>query len=129
MRRVGTIWRLSVANPAERLLLIPVADSSSVCENIAAFHSAWTRHAGRDGVLRDRSRITVSQHTERDPLVGTALAGSDGHLDGRDRDRATALSREPGLRVPSRCLPTIHWILYRAGRGLTHRHLRLLGRL
>src|ERR1700692_2505485 len=129
MRRVGTIWRLSVAGLAQSLLLFPVADSGSVCENAAAFHSAWTRHAGRDGVLRDRRSIAVSQHTERDPLVRAALAGGDGHHDGRDSDRAAALSREPGLRVPSRCVPTIHWILYRAGRRLTHCHLRLLGGL
>src|SRR5450631_3304006 len=129
MRWLGTIWRLSVAGLAESLLLLPVADSGSVCENVAAFHSAWTRHTGRHGVLRDRRRIAVSQHRERDPLLRAALAGGDGDPDGRDPDRAAALSREAGLRVPSWCVSTIHWILYRAGRGLTHRYLRLLGRL
>src|SRR5579863_9129432 len=123
MRRAGTIWRLFVAGLAQSLLLLPVADSGSVCENTAAFHSAGTRHTGRDGVLRDCRGIAVSQHTERDPLLRAALAGCDGDHDGRDPDRTAALSLEPGLRVPSRCVSTIHWILYRAGRGLTDCHL------
>src|ERR1700730_6430069 len=129
MRWVGTIWRLSVAGLAESLLLLPVADSGSLCENIAAFHSAGPRDAGRHGVLRDRGRIVVSQHTERDPVLRAALGGRDGHHDGSDPDRTAPLSCKPGVRIPSRRVPTVDWILYRAGRGVADRHLRLLGRL
>src|ERR1700740_3734004 len=104
MRWVGTIWRLSVAGLAGSLLFLPVADSGSVCKNVAAFHSAWTGHAGRDGVLRDRRRIAVSQYTKRDTVVRAALGGGDGYPDGCNPNRAAALSREPGLRVPSRSI-------------------------
>src|ERR1700690_76975 len=127
MRGIGTIWRLSVAGVAQSLILVPVADSGSVCKDVAPVDSAWTRHPNSHVGLRDCRSLAVSQHTERDTILRAALAGSDGHHAGGDSDRAAALSLEPGLRVPSRRISTIDRLLYRAGRGAADCHLRLLG--
>jgi len=59
-------------------------------------------HTGRHGVLRDRRRIAVRNIQSVTTVVRAALVGGDGYPDGCDPDRAAALSREPGVRVPSR---------------------------
>src|SRR5206468_939923 len=124
---VGAIWRLSVADVAQSLLFLPVADTGSVCEDAAAFDSARARHAGGYGVLRDRRCLALSQHPERDPLLRPALAGGHGHDDGGDSDRAAELSCEPGLRIPSWRVFTIEQFFYRSWRSAADRDLRLLG--
>src|ERR1700741_4154784 len=104
MRRARTIWRLSVAGVAPSVLLLPVAPSSSVCEDVTPFDSPWPGDPGGHGVLRDRRCFAVSQHPERDALLRAALAGGHGDHDGGDFYRAAPLSCQPGLRVSTGCI-------------------------
>src|ERR1700684_170062 len=126
MRGFGSVCRLRLSSVAQSVLFLPAAYPDSICAHATADHSGWTRHPGGDAVLRGRRGPAVSQHTERDPILRTAVVRRHGHHDDRDPYRVAALPPPPCLRIPRGRVSAVGRILYRAGRCVADRYLRLL---
>src|ERR1700722_3838853 len=123
MRGPGPVSRVSMADAAQGIFFLPIADSGSFCTYFAAFDPAGTGNLSGYAVLRDRGRTSLSKHPKRYPFLRLAVDRGDGSDAGSNPDRVTAFSLEAGVWVSSWCICTIGRIFYWSGGGAVNCHL------